>query len=308
MEKQQENSGKQPLWYVRRGDTVQGPFPCGTVRRFVLLGRVRMTDDVSTDQESWKLVSLVPDVIPPGVRKAAKEGTLEELIPDQLREDERTGKERRSDKDNLKFQERRKGERRQDEPEFLQKHRKAREQLQQLQEEKQKKRPYIGIIFSVLLIVLLIGGGLYMGAPQLIAEPDCNALPAPGVSWRNCNLDRLQAESADLSGALINNALLRQANLSGSNFQGSDLMYAIMSGSDLSYAEFTNAKMKGIDLRHTTLTYADMSGADLSFANLRQANVGGVNFTGAILDNAIWVDGTTCLPGSVGVCRRVGTE
>jgi hypothetical protein len=308
MEQKQENSGKQPLWYVRRGENIQGPFPCGTIRRFILLGRVRMDDDVSVDRKSWKMVSLVPDVIPPGVRKAAQEGTLDELLPDQLREDERTGRERRSAKDDLQFKERRKGERRQDEPELLHKHRVAREQLQQLQEEKQTKRPYLGILFTTLLILLLIGGGLYMGAPQLIAEPDCSALPAPGVSWRNCNLDQLQAEGVDLSGALINNALLRQANLSGSNFRGSDLMYAIMSGSDLSYAEFTDAKMKGIDLRHTTLTYADMSGADLSFANFRKANVGGVNFAGAILDNAIWIDGSTCLPGSVGVCRKAGKQ
>ncbi len=308
METEQENGGKQPLWYVRRGDTVQGPFPCGTVRRFVLLGRVRMSDDVSTDQKSWKLVSLVPDVIPPGVRKAVKEGNLERLIPAHLREDERTGMERRSDKDDLNFQERRSGERRQDEPELLQKHREAREQLKQLQEQKQKKRPYMGILFTSLLIVVLIGGGLYLGAPQLIAEPDCNAIPAPGVNWRNCHLDMIQAEGADLSGALINNALLRQANFSGGNFKGGDLMYAIMSGSNLSYAEFTNAKMKGIDLQHTDLTYADMSGADLSFANFRKANIGGVNFTDAILDNAIWIDGTTCLSGSIGDCRKAGTE
>ncbi len=306
MDKNKENSGKQPLWYVRRGDELQGPFPCGTVRRFVLLGRIRMSDEVSTDQESWKLVSLVPDVIPPGVRKALQDGDLDSIIPDQLREDERRGRERRTSRDDLKFQERRKGERRQEEPELLQKHRESREKLYKLQE--QKKRPYIGVAITTLLIVLLIGGGLYLGAPQQIAEPDCNASPAQGVNWRNCNLDRIRAEGIDMSGALINNALLRQAHLSGSNFTDSDLMYANLSGSDLSYAEFTNAKMKGIDLQHTTLTYANMSGADLSFANFRKADVGGIQLTGAILDNAIWVNGEICQTGSIGVCRGAGAE
>ncbi len=306
MAKKQDNDGRQPLWYVRRGAKLQGPFPCGTVRRFVLLGRVLMDDEVSSDQESWKPVSMVPDVVPPEVRKAALDGNIERLIPAHMREDERTGRERRSAEDDLKFQERRAGERRQDESEVLQKHRQAREDLQHLQE--QKERPYIGILVTVLLIVLLIGGGLYLGAPPTVAEPDCQAPPAPGVNWRNCNFDRLQAEGVDLSGAIINSVMLRQAQLSGSNFRDSDLMYANLSGSDLSYAEFTNARMKGVDVQHSDLTYADLSGADLSFANFRNAKLGGAKFTDTILDSAIWIDGSTCQIGSVGACRIDATE
>jgi len=41
------------IWYTRRGSEVKGPFPIGQIRRYVLLGRIRETDEVSTDGETW---------------------------------------------------------------------------------------------------------------------------------------------------------------------------------------------------------------------------------------------------------------
>ena len=64
--------------------------------------------------------------------------------------------------------------------------------------------------------------------------------------------------------------------------------------------------MKGVGLRNADLSYADLSQADLSFADLSGANLGGANLDQTRLGHAIWIDGTKCLPGSIGECRVSG--
>lgn len=305
MTEQETDRSKQKLWYVRRRNKLQGPFPCGTIRRFVLLGRVGLSDQVSLDKKSWKPVSTVPDVVPPEVRKAMKEGNLDEvLIVARMREDERTGVDRRQSKDPARQVGRRSTDRRQNEDEMLKKHRQARKELQELERKKRNRRPIFALTMSILLVAVGIGGGIYVGAPEVIPEPDCTTQPAPGINWRNCRLIGLQAEEADLSGSILNNAILRQGRFSGALFVETDLMYVDLSGSDLSYSAFTSSSMKGVNLQRTDLTNADMSGADLSFANFHGAKVGGIRLDDARLDNAIWADGTICQVGSLGKCLQ----
>ena len=102
-----KEQGKQFLWYVRRRNRVQGPFPSGSIRRFLLLGRVLLDDEVSLDKSDWRRLSEVPEVIPPEVRKALENGTVASVLPAQLREDERSGRDRREEKDRSDQQERR---------------------------------------------------------------------------------------------------------------------------------------------------------------------------------------------------------
>jgi len=52
-------------WYVRRGSAVQGPYSLSQLRRYLLLGRVRLTDRVSDDGEHWLRITQRPDLIPP---------------------------------------------------------------------------------------------------------------------------------------------------------------------------------------------------------------------------------------------------
>lgn len=298
-----EQDKKQKLWYVRRAETVQGPFPSGTLRRFVLLGRVKLTDQVSTDKEKWLSVKGVPEVVPPEVRKAEAEGHLDDILPIHLREDERAGSERRKDAHAKQYANQRQGQRRQDEPELMQRHRLAKAELLQLAK-KGRRIPFAGLTVTSLLVMVMVGIGLYIGAPASIQDPDCNSQAGPGVNWRNCRLDAVSSESANLAGATLNSTILRMAKLSGANFNQADLQYADLSGSDLSYAEFTDAKMKGINLQSADLTYADLSNSDLSYANLRGSNMGGAKIIGARLDKAIWTDGTVCSTGSMGECIR----
>ncbi|MCW8889785.1 MAG: pentapeptide repeat-containing protein, partial [Sedimenticola sp.] len=292
---------KQKLWYVRRDNQVKGPYPCGTVRRFVLLGRIVMEDEVSLDKLGWQKVSEVPDVIPPEIRKALADGDTEQLISSRMREDERNGRERRQSSDDEKFKKRRQGERRQAELEIMQQHREAKTDLL----ERKQKRPFPVAGFSVVVtvVVLVIGFGFYLGSPESVADPDCHAAPAPGVNWRNCNMDGVQLDAAELDGVLLNNAVVRRAHLTGSKLNSGDLQYVDMSESDLSYVELKQAMLKGATLRRADLSYADMTGADLSFADLTGANLGGAKLDNTNLSHAIWMDGSVCLAESLGRCK-----
>lgn len=51
-------------WYVRRGSAVQGPYSLRQLQRYLLLGRVRLTDRVSLDGEQWTRITQRPDLIP----------------------------------------------------------------------------------------------------------------------------------------------------------------------------------------------------------------------------------------------------
>ena len=54
-------------WFVRRGDTVRGPFTPELIQRQVQLGCIGVQDELSEDQRTWlslrELRHLVPDVM-----------------------------------------------------------------------------------------------------------------------------------------------------------------------------------------------------------------------------------------------------
>lgn len=302
MPAEQVNDKKQKLWFIRRSGAIKGPFPSGTLRRFMLLGRVTPSDQVSLDKENWQGVMDVPEVVPPEIRKAAEEGNLYEALPVSLGEDERRGTERRSKAEDVKYQNLRKGQRRQDEDELVRRYQLSKTQL--IEQYKKRKIPYIGFLVVSVLVFLSIGVGLYLGSPDVVPDPDCNAKAAPGVNWRSCRLVAVSYESVNLQGAILNSAILRMSKLSGGIFNKADMQYADLSGSDLSYSEILDAKMKGINLQNADLTNVDLTNSDLSYANLQNSKLGGVNIDGVILTKAIWIDGSVCGPGSIGKCIR----
>jgi hypothetical protein len=55
-------------WYARRDGVIRGPFSPMQVTRYILLGRVRLSDQLSADLESWQeareLVILQPGLMP----------------------------------------------------------------------------------------------------------------------------------------------------------------------------------------------------------------------------------------------------
>jgi hypothetical protein len=302
MPAEQEKDNKQKLWFVRRSDTIKGPFPGGTLRRFLLLGRVVPSDEVSLDKKSWQGIMDVPEAVPPEIRKAAAEGKLYEVLQTSLIEDERSGVERRNQAEDIKYRDKRKGQRRQQEPELIKRHQLAKSQLIELY--KKRKTPYMAFMVVSVLVVVAVSVGLYIGSPDAIPDPDCSAKAAPGVNWRNCRLGAIDYESANLQGAILNSSVLRMARLPGSVFNKADMQYADLSGSDLSYSEIADAKMKGINLQSADLTNVDLTNSDLSYANLKNSKLGGAKIDGAKLTKAIWIDGSVCGSGSVGKCVK----
>ncbi len=288
---------------MRRGGEVKGPFPVGSIRSFVLLGRLGLDDEVSADQERWFRVGDVEPLVPPEVRDADTEEGRQRLLRARLREDERF-RERRSDKVSPELERRRRGDRRAPEPEVILHRREGRKWLSEVYRCRER---YLGpgLCWTVMLaLVLGIGVFVYTHLPsEPQSEPQCGAAAGPGVDWRNCALEGTQAAGADLKHARLDNADLRGADLHGADMSGAQLSYANLSTADLRYANLTGATLKGAGLRNAKLTNARFNGADLTYVDLRGAEIGGAIFDGARLDKAIWIDGRICAVGSVGVCR-----
>ena len=67
---------------------------------------------------------------------------------------------------------------------------------------------------------------------------------------------------------------------------------------DLYAADLSGANLSGADL-----SGANLAGADLTAAKLVDANLAGANLDSARLAGALWLDGSTCAPGSIGACK-----
>jgi uncharacterized protein YjbI with pentapeptide repeats len=76
---------------------------------------------------------------------------------------------------------------------------------------------------------------------------------------------------ADLWGANLRGANLREANLWGANLRGANLWGADLRGADLRGANLWEADLRGANLRGAKLWGADLRGANLWGADLREA-------------------------------------
>jgi len=81
------------LWHTRINNVVKGPFTVGMVRRFVLIGRMSMDDEVSQDKLTWRRVKDTEEVIPYEMRNITTDEDRQRLLQAQLREDERSAKD-----------------------------------------------------------------------------------------------------------------------------------------------------------------------------------------------------------------------
>ena len=88
-------------------------------------------------------------------------------------------------------------------------------------------------------------------------------------------------------------------NLSGLRLAGFDLTKCNLKGADLS-----NADLERADLQESNLELADLSGAKMKMTDLRISGLKGAKLDRAVFDGAIWLDGTICAKGSIGLCRE----
>lgn len=297
-----ENSN---LWYTRRDGEVHGPYPTGLVTRYILLGRISESDELSPDGEVWKPLEAFPDLIPEVMRNVVTEEDRQRLLLARLREDERTPREDLPDRAGQSSY----GgpERRDPEPETVVRHRQLKIRLSE--EDSENRESYrLPVLVAVAFVIALTAIFAFYTPPPPTGIAQCDAPAAPGVDWSNCALEGIQAPGADLTEAHIRNADLSGANLQRAVLAQADLAYANLSLADLAGADFSGANLKGAGLRNAELSGVRFREADLSFADLSGATLDGADLTGAKLDNAIWLQRQVCGPGSVGVCLVPLTE
>jgi hypothetical protein len=314
------------LWYTRRGKEIRGPFPKKLISRYLLIGRILETDEVSADQRNWKPVLQLPELIPEEMKAdLTVPENIEKLRLARLREDERKYGDRRHQGDEAPDDEvlkRRSGEERRDsETTETLRHRLIKTRTHQLISASKPSSRFTAmviIVFSVLIIATVL---FYKPGKQAVTN-NC-VLPAqPQVDWSNCRFEGLKLGAVNLQGANLQNTSLIGANIVGANLSHAQMAYANLlnasihnsnlSQSNLMGAVLRYAKVKEVNLQHSDLHFAILFGADLSDTNLSNANLSQAVLTGAVIDNAtlsgaildgaIWIDNTVCAPESIGKC------
>lgn len=292
------------IWYTRRGSEVKGPFPIGQIRRYVLLGRIRESDEVSPDGETWQLVSATPVVIPDEMKHLETPEDFQRLERARLREDERLDPDRRRGRElpEPKDMERRHSDRRQREEMEVVQHRLVKAEL--IQEMRRRKSSYRTQAVVTALLVALVVVAYFVAQPRTtVTERECTAPPRDGIHWEACQLDGSRFEGARLRGAYARNVKLSRAVLRFAVLEKADLSYGMFVETDFTGASLSGAQLVGANLRGADLSGADLRGADLSYADLSGANLTDAHLDGARLDKAVWPDQSVCAAGSVGGCR-----
>ncbi len=280
-------------WFVKRGKETKGPFPEGLLTRYILLGRLRGTDLVSHDRQEWHAIKDVPGLVPEVMREAETHPE-DPAAREHLELARRWADERRGGHDSLP-----EGERRSSESDTAIHHREARGQLLARERNRSQWVAYAAILLIVAAVAAI---PFLLPGSDLDGEVNCEAAPAPGVNWSNCRLEGRDFANADLAGSHLTNGRFAGALLRAANLSAADLAYADLTRVNLRAARLEGARLVGTDLSGADLTAASLKGADLSYADLGGSQLEGANLEGARLDHAIWPDGSTCLPGSVGEC------
>lgn len=301
----------QLLWYIRRDNDIKGPFPSGLVSRYILLGRVLLTDEASVDQEIWWLVKDLPELIPQVIRGTFSDSAAQERLSAAKRwADERLARDRRADQlPDQEIQSRRAGERRQSEPAEVVQHRVAKTNRTPMLNAPPLRSPNKAIMAVLGGAALLLAAFVFMPRQESQNDiRDCLSPAQPKVEWGACKMEGAQLDGANLAGAKLRETNLSGATLQEANMKQADASYALLSLARLRSADLSGATMLGTSLRGADLVNANLQGADLSYADFSGADLTGANLDGAKLDHAIWVDKSTCAPGSVGRCLPALTQ
>ena len=301
-----EKRHQRVLWYTRRNGVVRGPYPEKQIGRYILLGRIRRSDEVRCDSGEWAPLEEHPELVPEVMKLPPTEENLQKLMIARLHEDERRPRDRRDAQGPVPadVRERRSGvERRRPEPPDLVRHRTLKYQVAHAQRRNGELYRYPLSFVAIILAGFVLSYLLRQMQP--VAPPvDCHASARPGVNWDGCNLAGMDSRKANLVGAHIRNARLDAADLRGARLAGADLKYSSIVFGNLSDADLSHASLVGVAARGADLRNVRFTNADLSYANLSDTRLEGADLTGADLSNAIWIDRKPCLKGSVGACRR----
>jgi len=279
-------------WFIKQGESVQGPFPNKLIGSYLILGRITLDTPVSQDKNNWAPVKSYPAMVPEVVKEAGTPQGDKALMLARIREDERSSESGGADDYE---------DRRVDEEEVMQLHRHIRDDVLHQHNVRPEKR----LIYVSLLVLVTLGSiGFYLtslnGNETRLA--DCNAPARPGINWSGCNKQGDVLRNRNLANANFRSARLDSIDLSHSNLMQADLAYANLSQALLVASQLQEANLKGANLRQANLQQADLTSANLSYAELVGAQLQGADLKRAVFDHAIWVNGEQCLAGSVGGC------
>lgn len=297
------------LWYTRRDEKIRGPFPVGLISRYMVLGRILPEDELSTDRLTWQRADSVWELKPDALRPSVGGGKGSPRLEQARRwEDERRGFDRRASEspetEKLHREQRRGTERRASQRQEQVQHQLASYHVRKSLEPKPEYKPVR--VMLVVIVALILAALMYLTPRNELPIPvRCDAPPAPQVNWNNCSLQGVMLEGWDLRISKMRNTDLAGANLRGALLAESDLAYSNLSLANLSYANLERADLIGATLRNADLSSANLQAANLSYTDLTGASLGGADISNAKLDNAIWLDGTLCAPGSLGQCLGV---
>ena len=81
-------------WYARRNGTVRGPFTDERIARYILLGRIRLSDELSMDRISWQQTRDYPELFPEELLQLSSWEDYQKLVVARMKIDERTSQRR----------------------------------------------------------------------------------------------------------------------------------------------------------------------------------------------------------------------
>jgi hypothetical protein len=149
---------QQPEWYMRRQGVIRGPFSAQHITRYILLGRIRLLDELSTDRISWRCVNSYTEMLPPELSDLSTWDNYQQLVVSRMQVDERRHERRGaySDGAGIPLPDRRRGpdRRRNDDTEFVTRHLFGRD-FSYLANSSQNRR------LRILLLALLLATLLY---------------------------------------------------------------------------------------------------------------------------------------------------
>ena len=81
-------------WYSRRDGVIRGPFTADDITRYLLLGRIRLDDELSTDKATWSSADSFSDMLPPEVTDLKNWDDYQKLVEARMQVDERRAERR----------------------------------------------------------------------------------------------------------------------------------------------------------------------------------------------------------------------
>ncbi len=82
-------------WYARRNGTVRGPFTDERIARYILLGRIRLNDELSLDRIRWQPAREYPELFPKELLQLSSWEDYQKLVVARMKVDERTSQRRK---------------------------------------------------------------------------------------------------------------------------------------------------------------------------------------------------------------------